>query len=82
MVAVSYTHLDVYKRQVCLLRSSLLAVFTGQNGASFLQAGVFCKYGKADHKPVSYTHLSWSYGFLPSVYKKLYSAVYAGGSAV
>mgnify|MGYP000340951261 CR=1 FL=1 len=38
------------RRNVCLLRSSLLAVFTGQNGASFLQAGVFCKYGKADHK--------------------------------
>lgn len=37
-------------RNVCLLRSSLLAVFPGQNGASFLQAGVFCKYGKADHK--------------------------------
>ena len=68
------------RRNVCLLRSSLLAVFTGQNGASFLQAGVFCKYGKADHK-LRDAELSQQHCRACYIYSAEHFAFANGGSA-
>ena len=46
--AVSYTHLDVYKRQVC-----------GTGGYEKYNSGTCktAKFGNDEHFPVSYTHL-------------------------
>ncbi len=68
------------RRNVCLLRSSLLAVFTGQNGASFLQARVFCKYGKADHK-LRDAELSQQHCRACYIYSAEHFAFANGGSA-
>lgn len=72
--------LATLRRNVCLLRSSLLAVFTGQNGASFLQAGVFCKYGKADHK-LRDAELSQQHCRACYIYSAEHFAFANGGSA-
>ena len=64
--AVSYTHLDVYKRQVCKLDVAGVAIGTIVSQFVSCVLVLYC-LSKADtsYKPVSYTHLD--------VYKRQHS---------
>ena len=66
--SVSYTHLDVYKRQMLSFIAAYLPAFIvgiDQNvlvevkGVVPLQAGPHVKVGGDSNGPVSYTHLVW-----------------------